>query len=261
MPVNQRTGGLLAMTLALLVIPSGCNSTNAFLNNQMGTAYYRQGNVALARDEFVRAIADDPQNSDYYHNLATVQRRLGQVAEAEHNYKQAINLNPTHQPSYHNLATLMNDQGRHAESLQLLQAWAGSQPYNDSAHVELAWMQRETGDYQGAEQSLAQAMQINPNSHIASRNLGQIYEDMGQTDRAMALYQRSLGGRWYQPGVHSRLALLERAPYMGGIGPQYVQTYPTTQVTNSIGSETDPNLVPEPTPDPAHSMGEGDVAR
>ena len=137
----------LAAALCLLLISSltGCHWMSAQTSNQVGQAYYAFGNYTSAADEFRRAAIDDPQNADYYHNLAAARKKQGRIAAAERSYRQAIHVNPGHQPSWHGLATLLKEQNRNAEAIAMLQIWVGSEPYRTAPYVELAWIQRESG--------------------------------------------------------------------------------------------------------------------
>jgi tetratricopeptide (TPR) repeat protein len=110
---------------------------------------------------------------------------------------------------------LLNAQGRSAEAFDLLQSWNDTQPYNPESHVELAWLQRETGNLSAAENTLQQALQVDPTHPLATAHLGQLYQDAGQTDRAAALYQKSLYSNWFQPDVKSRLAALQGSTTAG----------------------------------------------
>jgi Tfp pilus assembly protein PilF len=194
----------------LLLALGGCNTMNGGLNNQFGTTFYNRGNITVARDEFQRAAANDPYNPDYIHNLATAMKRQGDIAGAERTYRQAIEVDLSHQPSYHGLALLLKEQGRTDEAISLLEGWIDQQPYSAEPFIELAWLKRELGDMAGTEQLLLTALRVKPNDYVATAQLGQLYQDTNQPDRAMAMYRRSLYTRWYQPEVQSRVAQLQR---------------------------------------------------
>jgi Tfp pilus assembly protein PilF len=190
---------------------AGCNVMNGGFNNHVGTSFYRQGNYTMARDEFQRAAANDPVNADYVHNMAAAMKRQGDIAGSERTYRQAIALDPGHQPSYHGLALFLKEQGRTDEAADLLQGWVDQQPYSSEPYIELAWLKREIGDLAGSEQLLLSALRVKPNDYVATAQLGQLYQDTNQPERAIAMYRRSLYTRWNQPEVQSRIAQLQQS--------------------------------------------------
>jgi tetratricopeptide (TPR) repeat protein len=201
-----RTAGLMLAAAALGLC--GCNSMSGHTNNQTGMWEYREGNYAAARVEFSRAAADDPLNASFAYNLACATKRQGDLSGAEQNYLRAIQLDPNYQPAYHGLALLMSEEGRRTESLQLISTWAAARPYHPGAQIELAWISRQNGDHLASEQALYRALALDPGNSIATAQLGQLYQETGQTDRALAMYERSMRANWMQPGVQSRLASL-----------------------------------------------------
>ena len=193
----------------LMMLGSGCNHSTAYVNNRAGFYQYRAGNYAMAQQEFERAIANNPESADSFHNLAASCCRAGNFAEGEQYYRQALAIDPEHQPSYHNLALMMQQNGRDEEAGRLLQGWADTQPNSDAANVELAWYRKSHGDAVGAEQALVQALQLNPKNHTAASNLGDLYHEQGRAPEALALYEKSMHRRWDQPQVQERIASLK----------------------------------------------------
>lgn len=184
-----------------------------WLANKSGMRQYSKGHYALARRRFTRAIARDPYNPDYRHNLAMTLQKQGDVTGSEQILRYNLSMDPMHQPTYHSLAQLMVAQGRAPEAQDLLTTWVETQPYVPEANIEMAWLMQQTGDISGAEYALQNALRADPGHPIALAHLGELYETSGRTDQAIAYYQRSLASDWNQPEVQSHMqAMMEGQP-------------------------------------------------
>ena len=202
-----------AVIFGLLVMNVGCYAPGGWVANRTGMRQYNRGHYAQARNRFAHAVAHDPANPDYRHNLAMAIQKQGDPVSAEKIFRHNLTIDAMHQPTYHSLAQLMVAQGRAPEAQELIAGWAATQPYIPEANIEMAWIQRESGDYAGAEQSLQTALRADPTNPIALGHMGQLYQVAGRNDQAVAYYQRSLASNWDQPEVQSRLeTLVESGP-------------------------------------------------
>lgn len=232
--------------VGLLLMNMGCCAANGYLTNRSGMKQYARGHYAMARHRFAKAVASDPGNPDYRHNLAMALQKQGDVAGSEKILRHNLTINAMHQPTYHSLAQLMISQGRAPEAQELLTAWVGTQPYVPEANIEMAWLQRETGDVAGAEQSLQQALKANPTHPIALAHMGQLYQGSGRQDEAVAFYQRSLAAHWDQPEVQSRLATMSDPSSMSRSAMMQAAAMPVIPSTPIMNQE--PMLASMPVP-------------
>jgi tetratricopeptide (TPR) repeat protein len=111
-------------------------------------------------------------------------------------------------------------------------------------------VQRQLGDLAGAENTLQKGLRVDPTNHVATAQLGQIYQDRGQTDLAAAMYQRSLHKNWYQPGVQSRLATLRTTQPTSTVATQtafYPPPGPAAAPPIALGPNRAPQAYPLPT--------------
>ena len=241
----------VVLATGFLATCAGCNPMSAFLMNRTGLAFYDSGDYTAASKEFQRAVADNPNNPDYIYNYASAVRKQGQLAQAEQLYRQALALDPSHQPSYHGLARLMVDSGRGTEAAELLGTWATAEAWRPEPHIEMAWLSRESGDTPGAERHLLNALRTSPSHPVVTAHLGQLYQDTGQSDRATAMYQRSLFSDWYQPEVRSRLASLrDRGVGIGQPTTTLAANPPFSAPVYSSVTQPTPLITPGPVTQP-----------
>ncbi len=202
-------------------------------------AYY-QG----AQQKFLQAIQSDPNNPDSYYNLARTYQQLGKLHnqpadldQAEHYYNQCLDKDPNRTDCYRALAVLLTERGRTADAYRLMEGWAARNPHLAEPKIELARLYEESGNRDAAKHQLIEAVTVEPTNARALAALGKLREDAGETQQAIANYQRSLQLNPNQPALASRVVSLSMPQFAVG---EPVQTPPggtrvvTTPQVNSV---------------------------
>ncbi|MEX0819767.1 MAG: tetratricopeptide repeat protein [Pirellulaceae bacterium] len=206
---------------ALTMAATGCKMV-ADGQNIEGVRLEQQGQHHAALQQFQQAITSNPTNADAYYNMAATYHRIGveqkdqrQLDQAETLYNQCLDLEEDHVDCRRGLAVLLTETGRSDRAFNLLKNWANSSPQLADARVELARLYEESGDYETAKLHLNKAILLEQHNSRAWAALGNIREQLGDTQQALANYQRSYNLNSFQPGVAQRIATLSGAT-LGG---------------------------------------------
>jgi tetratricopeptide (TPR) repeat protein len=82
-----------------------------------GIRLHEAGQFARARDCYLQALAEDPQNADVLNLLGAVSINLEELADAERYLAEAVRSNPAHPAAYDNLGVLAVKLGRTEEAI------------------------------------------------------------------------------------------------------------------------------------------------
>lgn len=219
---SKKSVGLFLTIAAITVAASGCRMV-ADGQNIEGVRLQQQGQHQAALQQFQQAITSQPTNADAYYNMAATYHRLGvqqndqkAVDQAETLYNQCLDLNEDHVDCRRGLAVLLKETNRADRAFNLMKNWANSSPQLADARVELARLYEESGDYETAKLHLNKAILLDQNNSRAWAALGNIREQLGDTQQALANYQRSYNLNSFQTGVAQRIASLSGATIGSG---------------------------------------------
>jgi len=183
--------------------------------NADGTRMFEQAYYQGAQQKFLEAIQSDPANPDSYYNLARTYQQLGKLhnqpadyQQAESYYHQCLDRDPDRTECYRALAVLLTEQGRSTDAFKLMEGWAARNPASAEPKIELAHLYEEAGNRDAAKHQLIDAVTAEPTNARALAALGKIREDSGETQQALANYQRSLQLNPNQPQLASRITSL-----------------------------------------------------
>ena len=217
-----------------LAVGSGCAWSPKSINSQ-GVGLYHQGNYDGALALFHQALSLEPNNPNFYYNLARVHHQKGrqtkdaqELEKAETYYNLCLDRDPNHTDCYRSLAVLLVEQGRKQDAFTLLERWNMRSPHLADPKIELARLYEETGDLTAAKEKLLAALQVEPNNPRALAALGHVRERQGDLVQALADYKRSLAVNPAQPKVALRAAALQG---QGVVAQVPVVNPPTTLAT------------------------------
>lgn len=197
---------------AMVLFSCGCESDKQARCRQYhddGIHLYQRGDYVGARDSFELALSLQPKDANLQYDVGQCYDRLGQTAQAEDYYKQCLQVNANHAECRHALAVLMYRTGRNTQADSMIGAWVANQPEQGAAYAEDGWRLRMSGEFQLAVGRFQQALHYDPHNLRALTELGQIYEQTSQPERALAMYTRALELSPQLPGLAEHIAELK----------------------------------------------------
>ena len=202
------------LVLCLLVSATGCRLT-ANGQNLQGKRWFEQGNYTQAIASFQQALRSNPQSADAHYNLARTYHTVGRLQnnaqwtqQADQIYRQALTLDPSLIEANRGLAVLLIENNRTQDAFTLLRNWQAREPYSPEPLVELARLYKDHGDQAQAVQYLSDALNVDANSIRALRDLGQIRDEQGQYQLALANYTRAYELNTMQQDLAARISQL-----------------------------------------------------
>jgi tetratricopeptide (TPR) repeat protein len=147
--------------------------------------------------------------------IAAEQREAGRVTEAIAASEAALRLRPALPNSWYNLARLQRQAGRFEAALaSYAQAQRRGVSEPEEVHLNRGVIYADDlARSEAAETELRQALSLNPNYVPALLNLGNLHEDRGKRDEALAIYRRALA---IEPGNAIGLARLAGVADLSG---------------------------------------------
>lgn len=169
--------------------PQRSSTTAAEYNVQLGYAYLRQGNLALAKEKLERAEKQDPSSASVHSALGLLYERLGEPKAADRHYETALRLAPRDPEIENNYAIYLCRNGRVAEGVRRFESAARNPLYRTP---EAAWSNagvclRGAGKYAEAEEDFLRALEARPNYAEAAFQLGDLRLARGAVQEALSL--------------------------------------------------------------------------
>jgi type IV pilus assembly protein PilF len=202
----RRAQGRLLAVLAVAGLFSACGSTPqdsqdkndddaATYNVQLGVAYLKQGNLALAKEKLERAEKQNPRDANVHAALALLNERLGNQAKVDSHFRTALRLAPRNPDISNNYAVYLCRSGRHAEGVRRFEGAARNPLYRtpEAAYTNAGVCLRRAGEAKAAEDSFGRALATRPNHAEAAFQLADMFLEQGRTAEARTRVDQFLG--------------------------------------------------------------------
>ena len=142
-----------------------------------------------AREAAAQAVRADP-------NLAEAQSALGHLKfmldwdwpGAQAAIDRAVALDPSYAPAHSTRGHILSQTGRHAEALSAMRRARELDPLYAMSHAMSSQVAFQARDYSAAVELARQTIVLDPEFWIGYVQVGQAYEQLGQTDRALEAF-------------------------------------------------------------------------
>jgi tetratricopeptide (TPR) repeat protein len=179
-----------AQTYAEKIVQQAPSDSSA--RQLLAAALARQGKLQLAEEQLVTAKQLAPREPSIPIDLAQVDRAERKWPEAQKEYDLALKLDPHNTTALSQRADLQIVRNQSSQALSDVQQFVTANPDNANGHVILGTVNFQLKNYGASQAEFERAIQIDPNNSQAYLRLGKVFQVEGQTDLAIARYQKAL---------------------------------------------------------------------
>jgi protein O-mannosyl-transferase len=137
----------------------------------LGTAYSRQGDLDKAEGHFLEVLRIDPDHAGAHNNLGLVLGQMDRLAEATEHFRQAVQKRPKEAGMLYNLGNALLFQGQPEAAADYLAAAVDARPKFAEAHYALGYALTLLGKPDMAAGHFKEAIRIDPSYAAAIKNL------------------------------------------------------------------------------------------
>jgi tetratricopeptide (TPR) repeat protein len=170
----------------------------------LAEALAQQRRLREAEAQVVLAAQLAPNNPVVHLNLAQVYFAEKKWPEAQKEFEQSFVMDPDNTTTLGQYADFLTARGQNARALSLVQDYVSNNPNDPNGHEILGAQYFDSKNYTAAQSEFERVVQLDPKNLQARLRLGKALEASGQTQPAIAQYQKALD---LQP-THAPLATM-----------------------------------------------------
>jgi tetratricopeptide (TPR) repeat protein len=171
---------------------SGRRPDDPNIRTQLGDVLSQQSKLQPAKEQYLAALAIDPQHASAHYGLGNVLNFEGDYEGAAREYRAALTAQPDHVRALVNLAGILAFQGQVSEAASLCRQAVDADPKGFAPNLQLARVLMQQKDFREAIPPLRTALEVRPDSGPAHRQLSIALVAIGDYPEAWKHLERAL---------------------------------------------------------------------
>ncbi|MEO0540689.1 MAG: tetratricopeptide repeat protein [Cyanobacteria bacterium P01_A01_bin.105] len=161
----------------------------------LGKAYLKQQENTKALEHFAKALELSPADGVIWSYQAYAQKRLGRLEASLASFDQAVALDPLEHQLWYQRALLLIDLKRYGDAAESLTQSLKQQAYSAGGWLAMGWVQQHLGDYERAIEAYDKSLAVEPNQPFAFYNQARCHALLHHADWAMEHLRRAISLR------------------------------------------------------------------
>lgn len=170
------------------------NEKASDINVQLGIGYYRQGNLEQANAKLLKALRQNPRNSQAHFAYAVLLTRFMEFDKAEEHFRKAVELDPNNSEALNNFGAFLCNQGRVDEAEKMFMQAVKNPVYKTPevayTNAAVCLLQKAEGREKVAQDYLVKALAYRSTYAPALIQLAERMFDQGRYDLARLYLNR-----------------------------------------------------------------------
>jgi tetratricopeptide (TPR) repeat protein len=179
-------------TLAKQFEPTPTPTRSAVLYVGDGDSYFAQGKIKEAIDAYEQAIRIDPNNDVPYIRQSRLLIFARDTGRALDRAAEAVALKPDNPENLAHYCRALDWEARYAEAIEVCSCATQLDPDNAEAYAFLSEVYADTSNWQLAQATAQQALDVNFQSMDAHHNMGYALEVQGRYPEAVKFYDNAI---------------------------------------------------------------------
>ena len=160
-----------------------------------GVAFFQHGFLDQAKQSFLEAIVEKPDDPDAYYNLGTLFLQRNSLSEAQQYLQKAVELRPNYPEAWNNLGMLAAERGNNEQAIQDFQRSLELRSTYATALLNLGNLYRRQGNLEQSQTLLQKALESEPENPEVNYGMGMLYAREEQSERARQYLERAISLR------------------------------------------------------------------